>query len=218
MAGALMIWDGSAWQVVSQQGPAGNNSLWVGPSAPPGTPVTGDEWFDTDEPSTGLTLPLSVANGGTGAASAPAARTSLAMPGEELAYNQITANIAITTTNSAGSNLVIEGTTRAYDGSPVIIEFFSDCVQAPNAVNTATFIQFLDGPTDLGVFGEVYNGTNTVGIAAAVYARRRITPTAGTHNYRIGGYMSGSTSGSVFAGAGTGGGIHSPAYIRVIRA
>jgi hypothetical protein len=239
--------------------------VYVATSAPAGTPNSGDLWYDTDETSASIPIPLTIANGGTSASTAAAARSSLSIPfagnsastagaptsgtyvrgdywldsvnvlwvctvagtpgtwtssnsGEELAYNQITAAVAITTTAAAASNLVIEGTTRSYDGSPVIIEFFSDCVQAPNAVNAATFIQFLDGGTDLGLIGEVYNGTATAGVAAGAYGQRRITPTAGTHNYRIGGYMSGGANGWVFAGPGTGSGLHSPAFIRVTRA
>lgn len=216
MAGALMIWDGSAWQVVSQQGPAGNNSLWVGPSAPPGTPVTGDEWFDTDEPSTGLTLPLSVANGGTGAASAPAARTTLAMPGEELAYNQITASVNVSATSSAGAALVVEGTSRTYDGSAILVDFYTTIAQAPGAIQQGLVIELWDAGTAQGIFAEVYNNVVTYGLGASVFVRRRLIPTAGTHNYRIAAWVHGG-AGTVYAGTGTGGGFM-PAYIRVIRA
>lgn len=75
--GALKVWDGSAWQNVAGQGKPG--SVFVGPSTPPGTPTSGDMWYDTDEVA-GLTLPLTLANGGTGGTSAPTARTSLATP------------------------------------------------------------------------------------------------------------------------------------------
>lgn len=76
--GALKVWDGSAWQNVAGQGRPGSN-VFVGPSTPPGTPTSGDMWYDTDEVA-GLVLPLTLANGGTGGVSAPTARTSLATP------------------------------------------------------------------------------------------------------------------------------------------
>lgn len=210
MAGALMIWDGSAWQVVSQQGPAGNSSLWVGPNAPPGTPVTGDEWFDTDEPSTGLTLPLSVANGGTGAASAPAARTSLAMPGEELAYNQITLPVSLTTTQQN----VIAGTTRSYDGTPVLIEFYASRIDAPT--NTQTLIDLYDGATSLGYFVLVLDQAGNSGVT--ISATRRLTPTPGTHTYNVAGRAGAATGGYVSAGPGAASGDFSPTFLRVTRA
>lgn len=212
--GALMIWDGTAWQIVSQQGPSGGNAMWVGPSAPPGTPVTGDEWFDTDEPNVGLTLPLSVANGGTGAASAPAARTTLQMPGEELAYNQITTPVTITTTNNAAQQTIVAGTTRTYDGNPIMIEFYSPRVDAPT--NTQTLIHLCDGATNLGYFVLVLDAAGTSGVVAS--ARRRITPTAGSHNYNITGWAGAATGGYVGAGPGAALGDFSPAFIRVTRA
>lgn len=214
--GALMIWDGTAWQIVSQQGPSGGNAMWVGPSAPPGTPVTGDEWFDTDEPNVGLTLPLSVTNGGTGAASAPAARTTLAMPGEELAYNQITASASITGTTAATANLIIEGTSRAYDGSPVLVEFYTMIVQAPNIANVGAYISLWDGASDIGYLADVFNGS-AVSVASPVFVQRRIVPTVGTHNYRIAAFIQGGAGSLVFAGAG-GAASFPPAYVRVVRA
>lgn len=215
MAGALMIWDGSAWQVVSQQGPAGNNSLWVGPSAPPGTPVTGDEWFDTDEPNTGLSLPLSVANGGTGAASAPAARSTLQMPGEELAYNQITATVSITATGIATATPIIPATSRTYDGAPVIADFMAPSVLAP--AGSVTVFNLLDGAIDLGYFASI-----AAPAAGQLYGTasptRRFTPTAGTHAYSVVGWISGSGAGQCQAGTGTGPAVYGPAFLRITRA
>lgn len=54
---------------------------YVSGSAPPSAPATGDLWLDTaTDSSVGTPLPLVVANGGTGATSATAARTNLAVP------------------------------------------------------------------------------------------------------------------------------------------
>lgn len=75
--GALKVWDGSAWQNVASQGRPG--SVFVGPSIPPGSPTAGDMWYDTDEVS-GLTLPITLANGGTGGTSAITARSNLSAP------------------------------------------------------------------------------------------------------------------------------------------
>lgn len=73
----LKVWDGTQW--VTTGGGGGGSAVYVSPSAPPGTPKVGDEWFDTDEPSP-LTLPINVSDGGTGGQTAAVARTNLAVP------------------------------------------------------------------------------------------------------------------------------------------
>jgi hypothetical protein len=75
--GALKVWDGTAWQIAA--GGGGGVTTYVGPSAPPGTPASGDLWYDTDDVS-GLVFPIAVAQGGTGGTSPTMARSSLSVP------------------------------------------------------------------------------------------------------------------------------------------
>lgn len=77
--GVLKVWDGTGWQSISATSD-GAASVYVGQEAPPGTPDAGDLWWDTDETAPGVNVPMSVVNGGTGATSPAAARTSLAVP------------------------------------------------------------------------------------------------------------------------------------------
>lgn len=196
-------------------GKAWSENAYVGTAAPTGTPKVGDVWYDSDDATGSLILPLSVAQGGTGATTAAGARTTLAMPGEELAYNEITSTVNITATTVAGANLVIEGTTRTYDGSPVIVEFYSPQVLSPASQGGSTLLNLWDGSTDLGYMGQFKEGGGVQG-GCAMHARRRITPTAGTHNFRILGWVAPSV-GSVVAGVGTANN-YAPAFIRVTRA
>lgn len=53
--------------------------VWVQPG-PPGSPDSGELWWDTDETASGITTPLGVTDGGTGATSPATARASLAVP------------------------------------------------------------------------------------------------------------------------------------------
>jgi hypothetical protein len=263
--------------------------VWVGPSAPAGTPTSGDMWYDVDQTGqmgspllvasggTSATnaaqarinlgipaFPLGLADGGTGGTTAPTARTALAVPaignstsvagppstgtwarcdqwvdsvnvlwtctvagtpgtwvaaqgvGTELAYNQITASANITGTTAAGANLLIEGTTRSYDGNPIIVELYTFAVQAPNAANVGAYISLWDGGTDIGYLADVFNGS-AVSVCMPVYARRRLVPSVGTHNYRITGWIQGGAASVLFAGPG-GAASFPPAYIRVTRA
>jgi hypothetical protein len=204
---AERIYDGASWLTIADQ-------TYVNTAAPTGPLNTGDLWYDTDEVST-IVLPWSVANGGTGATTAAAARTNLAMPGEELAYSQATAQVSITGVSAAGPNLVCEGVSRSYDGSPVIIEFYCGALASPAVAGGFVCINLWDASTDIGQFAfmQTAAAAQTIG---QIHAVRRLTPTAGTHNYRIAGWCSGA-GGTAYAGAG-GIGVWSPMFVRVIRA
>jgi len=212
----MKVFDGTTWQVASL--PAGTNATtFVGPEAPPGPLKIGDLWYDTDDvPAPVITLPVSIVNGGTGVSTAAAARTSLAMPGEELAYNQITASATTTAGSAAAATLAIEGTSRTYDGTPIIVEFWSGLLYSPAVVGSWVVVNLWDDVTDLGQFGQVGGGSAN-GIGAPVFSRRRIVPTVGTHNYRIKAWISTSGGGTGTVAAGTGG-TYLPAFIRVTRA
>lgn len=249
------FWNGTAWVA---GGGSGASAVWVGPDAPTGTAKSGDQWYDTDDPSV-LQLPVVVASGGTGATTATLARANLAVPavgnsasvagapttgtwargdtwldsanvlwsctaggtpgtwappvGYELAYNQITANVGLTATTGATAQLVIDGGTRTYDGLPVLIEFVTPMLEA--ASGQWTVVDLWDGATDLGQFVQGGPGPGNF-IGASACARRRLTPTPGSHNYKIMGWVTGGT-GKVYAGTGAAG-SYVPAFIRVTRA
>lgn len=102
--GSIKIWDGSAWQVTAGAG-GGSATTYVGTEAPPGTPTTGDMWFDTDDPGLGITLPVAIEDGGTGAADAGTARTNLAVPGIPVTIAQ--GGTGATSASVARTNLAV---------------------------------------------------------------------------------------------------------------
>lgn len=184
--GAMKVWDGSTWQTVAPF--SERASVYVGPDQPAGATYAGDLWWDTDDP-------------------APS------MPGQELAYSQAVAPVNVTATTAATANLIVEGVSLTYDGSPVIVEFCCHVASAAGAGAQLVFALW-DASTDLGLIGMLYAAAGAQ-LNAPVDVRRRITPTAGTHNYRIVGY---ATVGSGTAYAGPGGASQwSPMYVRVTR-
>lgn len=231
--------------------------VWVQDDAPAG-PDKGELWWDTDETASGITTPLGVTDGGTGATSPASARASLAVPsignsttvagapttgtwargdqyldsvgvvwtcvtsgtpgvwkappGTELAYDQITANVAVSL--GTPGNLVIAGTTRNYDGQPVIAEFFTPEITNPSAGGNSVRIGLWDGATQVSEWGAINASANPTLIPMLL--RQRFTPSAGSHNYLVRAYVTGSTC-TVLAGTGTAGAV-APAYLRITRA
>ena len=133
--------------------------------------------------------------------------------GAELIYAQITTPLAVVNLASGSAHTVVDGGARTYDGSPVMLEMFSPYVTSPS--NGVTFIGLWDGATYLAVLGQI--GVGFAGaVAAALHLRYRFTPSAGSHAYKTGAWVS-SGSGQVSAGTGTGG-AQVPGFLRITRA
>lgn len=134
-----------------------------------------------------------------------------AMPGYELAYQEFTSNVSITSGDGDNPTDVVSSGAVTYDGTRVCIEFFAVIVEPANA----DFISIClwDASTRMGEMAEVaLSGTRDV----TVLARRYLTPSAASHTYRIRAFRN-AGNGTLYAGAG-GSGQHMPGYIRVTTA
>ncbi len=181
--------------------PAIGNSTTTGGAPTTGTWARGDQWLDSTN-----VLWVCTTGGTPG--------TWMAKNiGEELAYNQVTAPVAITSTVPASPNLIVEGTTRTYDGSPVLVEFYCPTV-ASSATSSQLYFMLWDGGADLGLISGSY-GAGVAQLNVTVRATRRITPTAGSHNFRVVAYAVGS--GNAYCGTGAAS-QWSPMSVRVTRA
>ena len=167
----------------------------------PASPVEGQRYYDT------VTKTERVWDG--------TKWTDLTGSGNELAYVQITATVNLTATTAATGHVIADSGTLTFDGSPVIIEFVTPRLEAPPGQYVQ--VNLWDGATELGNFAQVGPGVaatpNTV-VGAPVCARRRIAPTAGSHNYRVRGWVTGGT-GKAYAGTGTS--DYVPAFIQITR-
>ncbi len=128
--------------------------------------------------------------------------------GAEIVYAQTTTAVVVTNQSSAGSHLFVDGGAATYDGGPVSIEVFCPYVTSPAAAQI--FIGLYDGATYLGQLAAVSAASGA--IAVPVDARYRLTPTAGSHTYKVGAWV-GSGSGRMDAGT-----AFVPGFIRVTRA
>lgn len=183
--------------------PTAGNSTTTAGAPTTGTWARGDTWLDSAN-----TL-WTCTTGGTPGTWAPPV-------GYELAYNQITTVVNVTVTTVASPQIVIEGTTRTYDGSPVLVEFYATVVVAPTG--STIFLNLWDGATDLGIVGQVYLTSAVPALGSTLHGRRRLVPSAGAHNYRLLGWLASGTGGAVYAAAGGAGQTHNPAFLRVTRA
>lgn len=129
-------------------------------------------------------------------------------PGYELAYVEFTATVNVTAVTSGTANSVVSAGSVAYDGTPIIIEFFAMSLdKGTSQIN----VELYDGATSLGRFAAPQQAQG----GPALF-RRKITPTAGAHTFSAAAYVDAGT-GHVFAGVG-GASTNGPGYIRVTKA
>ena len=118
-----------------------------------------------------------------------------------------------TFTASGSPEDVISSGSVTYDGTPVLVEFFCPAAKANGGPGTAVlWISLWDGATDLGLLTQM-DGLDT----KPILVRRRLTPSAGTHQYKVRASDVGH-SGVLRANAGnpgTGPDALPPMYIRV---
>ena len=130
-------------------------------------------------------------------------------PGYKLAHNAITAAVNFTSTAAATPNDVIAGTAVSYDGTEIEIEFFFALLSGPAGTDTA-YLDLWDGTTRLGQIAAATGPTDRIDGTWKII----LTPAAGSHTYRVRGYVTAGT-GTLQAGAGDTGGVSLPSYIRV---
>jgi hypothetical protein len=125
----------------------------------------------------------------------------------EVAYAQITTD----TTCTFGSSITIV-TAPAFtaDGTSVyMIEFYA--IDVRSGVNANLYIQLYEGATFVGAMGYC-NGTPNA-LSRSMFAVRRITPSSGSHTYKIVGE---AATANGFVNSQAGGNIN-PTFIRILK-
>ena len=123
-----------------------------------------------------------------------------------LAYKEVTNNVSVGGTGEAGATAIVTADPVVCDGTPIWVSFF--CPRSSNTSGDCYVYLFQDG-VSLGRIA-YWQGSSSL------FARRRITPSAGTHTYSIRASRTGS-SWDFAAGDGAGSGW-APIWIRVVKA
>jgi hypothetical protein len=140
--------------------------------------------------------------------------------GGELGYAQITADPVINSVTEATPVLIVSLGSITYAASLTLIEFFT-----PKAYTLGGKILILSlwdgvpgsGGTNLGYMAsyDARGETAAANTGFPVHAVRRLTPSAGSHNYGIYGFVLVGTAVSTGVSAGAGGvGTFLPAFVR----
>lgn len=136
-----------------------------------------------------------------------------ASAGAELQYSQVTAIKAVTQQAANVADVIIPPpAARVYDGLPVMAEFFAPNVLAP--ANGAIHFSIYEAGITVAELGLA--AINAGQFSLPVCLRLRFTPTAGSHAYGVGAWVS-TGSGTVNAGTGAGG-AYVPAFLRITKA
>lgn len=132
--------------------------------------------------------------------------------GVELAYAQIVANVAVTSTNAAAPDTIVSLPALTFDGSTVVVIEFYTAAWICDLTTVTCNIGLYDGSTQIGQIWDSRSASaNNVQFGFTVSAR--LTPTAGAHTYKAAAYLEAAATFTVGAGAGGSGNLM-PAFIR----
>jgi len=134
----------------------------------------------------------------------------------EVAYVEKTTTVGVSAGSEGASDLILSDVARTYAAVPHVIDFYSPLVATADAANAWLTLCLFDGGTALGFLGRLKNTNVASSTQAPVFARRRLTPSGGSHTYLIRAFVLGGP-GSVGAGLG-GSGTFLPMSLRIAKA
>lgn len=134
-------------------------------------------------------------------------------PGYEYGYDQITADVTVSSTTEAAGTTVISCAAHTFDGSAVVAEFFSPSILTGLADGVTVLL--FEGATQIGRLCHTQVGASTS--QSPGVGKLRFTPSAASHTYTVTAIRAGANSGTIKAGA-SGTGVFVPTYIRFTKA
>ena len=140
-------------------------------------------------------------------------RDNMKLLWRELSYTEFTSNVSVTATSAASPNDVVSSGAVTYEAKPIRITFQTTGVQLGSTANAELLIHLWDGSTDLGRLALIKGVDGTETVVVPVQASRKLTPSAGSHTYKVTAYRTGS-DGTIYGGAG-GAGTTMPGFLRI---
>ena len=144
-------------------------------------------------------------------------RPRLLLTAGEITYGEITASVTVSGTTEAAANTVITSTGATYDGSSVMVEFYSPYVAPAAAAGASVNLILFEDATSRGRVAIVQTPTAAASSGIPVTVSRRLSPAAGAHTFTVKAYQA-FGNGEVRAGVGGAGPVDVPAYLRITRA
>jgi hypothetical protein len=163
----------------------------------------------------GVTVSGTAASGQVPVASSSSAGAWAFPPGFEINYTQITANVNIVSTTEATGTTIISPGAITFDGTAVLVHFFSPSVKCDTAtVGDLTVVSLFEGASQITRLGLRVTEQTTAASGEPFSCFYRFTPTAASHTYTITAFST-STTGTPAVQCGAGGtGTASPAFVR----
>jgi hypothetical protein len=128
----------------------------------------------------------------------------------ELAYVERTTSQTVTGSEISPTDIVSSGAVT-YAAARILIEFYSPAVTVGSG-SSSCIVTLWDGASNLGWFA-LSGQTSASQVSAAMYAKRYLTPSAGSHTYKVRAWPGVGTA-LIDAGA-WGSGTYPPMFIRV---
>lgn len=145
-----------------------------------------------------------------------------ASPSAELAYQEFTAEVAVTAATEATANTVVTAPAVTFDGAtPVFVEFDCGRLSTPAGVDAGIVVLLFDkigaaAAASLGILtlGQIASGSG-LHLPHGLVRSNKITPSAATHIFSVRSYV---TNGTGYVVAGPGGpAAYAPGFIRVVK-
>jgi hypothetical protein len=138
--------------------------------------------------------------------------------GGEIGYDEITTSVSITGTAEGSATTVITCAAHTFDGTPVMVEFFTALLRTSTAATSQIIVGLYESGTLVNRIMALQNDAASPSGMGAI-GGFRFTPSAGSHSYVVMAWTTSTSGAQALVAAGAGGaGNNPPAWVRFTEA